>query len=105
MIVMLIELVVVIAGAACIAMAIRLKRPHWRTIRIAAIAAAPLPLLLTAFCLWLIVDALTVDPRQCGVDACAMAIAAGLFGLLLAIGSFLVGLVSTWLLLRYLRSR
>jgi len=78
-------------------------RPLWSPRRRTATAAAPLPAFVLIPSAWLLLDALTSSPEQCGVDACGMAMLAALFGLVAAMASYLVGLIGAAFIERWRR--
>lgn len=69
-------------------------RPNWSVRRTACVAAAPMPIVLAGFCIWLFVDAAMSWKKACGVDACGMAMMFAVIGLGYAFVSFVLGLIS-----------
>jgi hypothetical protein len=92
-----------VVGALALATFIADRRPIWRHRKISLLSASPLPSLLAALCLFLIVDAATSSKAECGVDACGMAIMAALFGLAMAVLVYGTSVVITALFLRWTR--
>lgn len=80
--------------ATGLATAISHLLPNWPARRTAYVAAAPLPMALAGFCIWLFVDAATSSKEECGVDACGMAMAFSLVGLGCALVGFVIGAIS-----------
>lgn len=62
-------------------------RPDWSKRKVVLWASGPIPAIGAVPCLFVIINAMTTPADNCGVDACGMAMAAGLamLGLLAAI--------------------
>lgn len=79
-------------------------RHDWSKRKIVLWSAAPIPLIGAVPCLFVVINAMTTPAERCGVDACGMAIAAGLamLGLLAAIfiGWAILALVTVTLVRR-----
>ncbi|MDH7638491.1 hypothetical protein [Sphingomonas oryzagri] len=72
-------------------------RPSWSRHRLAMLSALPLPLLGCLSSVVVIVDAANAPRERCGVDACGMATAAGMFGIMLSAVMFVIGYVAVFL--------
>lgn len=96
----LLMLVVPPLAATTAASYLRKWRPGWSSARIACVAAMPIPALIVAPCIYLIVNASTASKAQCGVDACGMAIAAGMFMVMLAGAIYIVSAATAAVMLR-----
>ena len=80
---------VLFAGIAAWLLAAR--RPQWSHGRVVLVSALPIPLIIWGFCVYIIVDASMASAKECGVDACGMAIAAAMFVAMATFGLFLLG--------------
>jgi hypothetical protein len=77
--------------------------PDWPLWRMSLFSAAMLPLPVLALCVWVFVDAMLTPAALCGVDACGMAMVAGMFLGAGAIGLFLVSWAAVFALHALLR--
>jgi hypothetical protein len=91
--------------SAVVAAALRRFRPAWSRRRVDLVAAAPIPGMLIALCLWIFISAATTPREQCGVDACGMAMAAAMMVGFAALCAFAFGLVVAALVQWLMRRR
>ncbi|MFL6773676.1 MAG: hypothetical protein ACJ8D5_04250 [Sphingomicrobium sp.] len=91
---MFVFLLMVVEALASIGLAALLgrQRPRWPKARIVLLAPLPLPLLILGPCAYVIGDAALAPPEQCGVDACGMAMMAGMFGAAVALLLYFLGI-------------
>ncbi len=66
-------------------------RRSWSKRKCALVSAAILPGLISIPCIFLIGMTIATPSKDCGVDACGMAIAAAMMGLLAAFVGFAIG--------------
>lgn len=99
---MIVVAVVVLCVLVAIGLALALRRwrPVWAPWRRAAAAGAVVPALVLAGCGWIAVDVALTPAAQCGVDACAMAIAGVVFIASAAVAVWAVGTVAAGLTVR-----
>jgi len=64
----------------------------WSRLKCLSISAGLLPGLIAVPCFLIVVMSMTTSQEHCGVDACGMALAAGMMGLIAAFFGFFVGL-------------
>jgi len=71
----------------------RLSRtaPHWSRVRVIALAALPLPLIIWGLCGWAAIRAATASPVQCLIDDCGMTLVASTYAALTALVLFVLG--------------
>jgi hypothetical protein len=86
----------VAAGMA--ALLLRL-RPNWPTRRTVVVAAAPVPISMTAICIVVFLNAATASRESCGVDACGMAMMFAMVGVGYAMAAFVLGAGSAALIM------
>jgi len=72
-------------------------RAGWRSDRIAALSPLPIPALLSGLCAIAMISAFTATKEECGVDACGMAAAGAMFGLIVAGVLYGAGFLFAWL--------
>jgi hypothetical protein len=86
--------------SGALAIALIHYKPTWPKKRIILSAALPLPVLISILSGFVMVDAMTASKAECGIDACGMAAASGVFGLLLGFLTFASGVVAAGLAYR-----
>jgi hypothetical protein len=74
-------------------LALRYLLPGWPRRRVSVVAAGILPAIALGFCGYVAIDVAMTPDDQCGVDACAMAMAGVFFIGLIAIAAFAIGMV------------
>ena len=68
------------------------RRTSWSERRIVRVAALPIPTIVVALAIYILIDAYTATREECGVDACGMAAAGAMMLLAVAIVAFLISL-------------
>lgn len=77
------------------------SRPTWSGRRVRLVAASPLPVLISLFCMWLFIDASFLSSKdECGVDACGMAAMFAVIGMTYVVIAFVISHGVLWLFTR-----
>lgn len=85
------------AVAALLSLAITKHRPGWSVRRTVLFSALPVPTLVWAFCILVMIDSQLASKEECGVDACGMAFGIAFFVAGMALLGFGAGLLGAWL--------
>ena len=96
----LVILIIFIVSALAMSIWLRRWKSSWSTLKVATLAALPIPALATSLFAFVIADAWSTPRERCGVDACGMAIAAGLFMIMLMGVYYLISVGITVAMLR-----
>ena len=89
-------LLIGIAAPALIAFCLAKWRVDWGWRKILALSSLPVPALITIPSALAMISGFTTPPNNCGVDACGMAIAVGMMGLMAAALIAGVGSLTAW---------
>jgi len=92
-----------IVAAIIVTCLLRRNKGKWSNVRVALIAALPIPLMVWLLCAYIFADATFASKEQCGVDACGMAMAAAVYGVAAGAALYVLGLVCSSITVRLLR--
>lgn len=101
----LLLLIAVLALPLSVAFALGKWRDEYSRRKICFISASIIPVPVALMCGFVIANAMVTPKENCGVDACGMAIVAGLTGLAGAVAFFLAGFAVSFVIVTLLRMR